>query len=157
MEEKKDKVNKFAACSRCANNGCKFCSRCDGYSYWKLLISEEVVLNDKARKNREYQKEYFQQHKKEITEKRRTYFRKYYQNVMKNSKDAMERHRAQSLKYYYDHHDEIIVKRNERKKKNLKDPIKGPKMRKKHTEYMRGYRAKKKQVKNSSTENLKEE
>jgi hypothetical protein len=153
MEEKKDKVNKFAACSRCANNGCKFCPRCDGYSYWKLLIDEPVVLNDKARKNREYQRNYFQQHKKELTESRRAYFRNYYHNVIKKSKDAKERRRARSLKYYYDHHDEIRAKRNAKKKADLQDPVKGEKMRSEHTEYMRGYRKKKNE---SSTINNKE-
>lgn len=47
MSEKQENVNRFAACSRCANNGCKFCPECDGYLYWKFAVNDPVVLNKK--------------------------------------------------------------------------------------------------------------
>lgn len=126
MKENKDKVNKYAACSRCANNGCKFCPKCDGYSYWKLLIECPVTFNEKAKKQKEYQREYYQKNKAEIQKKRRAYFAKYYHEVIKNKPDAVTLKRARSLKYYYDHHDEIRAKRNAKKKADLLDPVKVP-------------------------------
>lgn len=139
------KVNKFAACSRCANNGCKFCPKCDGYSYWKLLIECPVTFNEKAKKQKEYQREYYKKNKAEIQKKRRAYFAKYYHEVIKNKPDAVTLKRARSLKYYYDHHDEIRAKRNAKKKSDLLDPVNGAKMREDHTNYMRDYRQKKKE------------
>lgn len=141
-------VNKFAACSRCANNGCKFCQKCDGYSYWKLLVECPVTFNEKAKRQKEYQREYYQKNKAKITKKRSAYFLKYYHEVLKKNPDAVTRKRAQGLKYYYAHHDEIRAKRNAKKKADLQDPKKGAKMRKDHAEYMRGYRNNKKEGKN---------
>lgn len=146
MKDNKDKVNKYAACSRCANNGCKFCTKCDGYFYWKLLPADPVVFNDEKKKKREYAKQYFQEHKAEINEKRRSYLLNYYHEVIKNNPDEMAKRRARGNKYYWEHHDEIRAKRNAKKKADLLDPAKGDKMRKEHTEYMRGYRSKKKET-----------
>ena len=143
-----NKVNKFAACKRCANNGCKFCQKCDGYSYWKLLVECPVTFNEKAKKQKEYQREYYQKNKAEIRKKRRAYFAKYYHEVIKNKPYAVTLKRARALKYYYDHHDEIRAKRNAKKKADLLDPVKGDKMRKDHADYMRDYRKKKKECKN---------
>ena len=78
MDENNDSVNKFAACSRCANNGCKFCQKCDGYSYWKLLVECPVTFNEKAKRQKEYQREYYQKNKAKITKKRSEAFLKYY-------------------------------------------------------------------------------
>ena len=89
MKENKNTVNKFASCARCANNGCKFCPKCDGYFYWKLLIGSPVTFNDKAKKQKEYQREYYQKNKKKIQEKRRPYFLKYYHEVLKKKPDEV--------------------------------------------------------------------
>ena len=115
MSEKQDNVNRFAACSRCANNGCKFCPECDGYLYWKFAVNDPVVLNKKDDDKREYQSKYFQEHKAEIREKRCPYFKIYYHEVLKKNPEAVELRRARSLKYYYDHKDEITEKRNAKK------------------------------------------
>lgn len=153
MKENKNTVNKYAACSRCANNGCKFCPRCDGYSNFRIRFDSPVVFNDKAKKQREYQREYYQKNKKKIQEKRRAYFLKYYHEVLKKKPDEVTKKRLRGLKYYYDHHDEIRAKRNAKKRADWQDPEKLPQLRKAHAEYMRDYRNKKKEC---STLNQKE-
>lgn len=112
MKENKNTVNKYAVCSRCANNGCKFCPRCDGYSNFRIRFDSPVVFNDKAKKQKEYQREYYQKNKKKIQEKRRAYFLRYYHEVLKKKPDEVTKKRLRGLKYYYDHHDEIRAKRN---------------------------------------------
>ena len=104
------------------------------------------MFNDEKKKKREYAKQYFQEHKAEINEKRRSYMLNYYHEVIKNKPDEMAKRRARGNKYYWEHHDEIRAKRNEKKKADLLDPVKCDKMRKEHTEYMRGYRHKKKET-----------
>lgn len=148
MNENENKVNKYAACRRCANNGCRYCPRCDGYSYWKLLPADPVVFNQREKERKEYAKRYYQEHKKELNERRRKYFLKYYHEVLKNNPDEVAKKRARGLKYYYDHHDEIRAKRNAKKKADLLDPDKGDKMRTHHKEYMRIYRQKNKAMEN---------
>lgn len=149
MEVNKDNVKKYDVCRRCANNGCRFCEKCDGVFYFKVSLSQDPILcnaepEEKKKKAREYQKEYFRKHKAELVEKRRKYFRDYYNRVVKNIPEQVERRRLRGLKYYYDHREEVNAKRNAKKKADLADPVKGPKMRSEHTEYMRGYRKKKK-------------
>ncbi|MGX8717365.1 MAG: hypothetical protein ACSW8C_05270 [bacterium] len=101
-----------------------------------MLVECPVTFNEKAKKQKEYQHDYFQKNKAKITKKRRPYFKKYYHEVLKKNPDAVTRKRAQGLKYYYAHRDEILAKRNAKKKANLSNPKKGAKMRKDHAEYM---------------------
>lgn len=143
MENNKYKVNKHAGCSRCANNGGKFCDKCNGINHWKMLLAAPVEFDDSRKKQKEYQREYYQKNKKKIQEKRRAYFLRYYHEVLKKKPDEVTKKRLRGLKYYYDHHDEIRAKRNAKKRADLLDPVKGDRMRKEHTEYMRGYRKKK--------------
>lgn len=149
MEVNKDKVKKYDVCRRCANNGCRFCKKCDGVFYFKVSLSQDPILcnsesEEKKKKAREYQQEYFQKHKAELRVKRRGYFRKYYHKKIKKNSIQVELRRVRGLKYYYDNHEEIRAKRNAKKKADLQDQVKGEKMRSEHTEYMRGYRKKKK-------------
>lgn len=153
MKENKNTVNKHAGCSRCANNGGKFCDKCNGINHWKMLLAAPVEFDESRKRQKEYQREYYQKNKKKIQEKRRAYFLKYYHEVLKKDPDATVRRRARSLKYYYAHHDEIRAKRNAKKRADWQDPKKLPQLRKAHAEYMRDYRNKKKEC---STLNEKE-
>ena len=145
QHNEENNVNKYAACSRCANNGCRYRPKCDGFSYWKMRLESPVIFNVKEQKAREYRKKYYQEHKAELREKRRKYFLKYYHEVLKKNPDEVTRRRLRGLKYYYDHHEEIRAKRNAKKRAEWADPEKGPQVRKEHTEYMREYRKKKKE------------
>ena len=153
MKENQDKINKFTVCSRCANNGCKFCPKCDGVSSFKLRLESTITFNERKKEVLEYQRKYYQEHKAELRERRRKYFLDYYHKTLKKNPDAVERRRLHGLKYYYAHHEEIRAKRNAKKRAEWADPEKGPQMRKEHTEYMREYRKKKKE---SITTNKKE-
>ena len=120
--EIKDKVNRYAACSRCANNGGKFCDNCNGINHWKMLLAAPVEFDESRKRQKEYQREYYQNNKKKIQEKRRAYFLKYYHEVLKKKPDEVTKKRLLGLKYYYDHHDEIRAKRNAKKKSRLAGP-----------------------------------
>lgn len=152
MKENDNKVNKYAVCRRCLNNGCRFCKKCDGVFYFKVSLVPATVPSkqeneDRKKKMLEYQKEYYKKHRAELRERRRKYFKQYYHEKIKNNPDQKERRRLRGLKYYYDHHEEIREKRNAKKRADWKDPAKVETLRAEHKQYMREYRAKKKESK----------